>query len=320
MKAALVERYGPPGEVVAVKEVARPEPGEGEVLIAVRAASVNPMDAHFIKGRPYPIRLAFGLRRPKRTRPGSDVAGIVEAVGAGVTRFKPGDAVFGVCAGAIAEHACAAEGKLAPKPDRLSFAEAAALPVAGVSALQGLRDFGRLQSGQSVLVNGASGGVGSFAVQITRAMGATVTGVCSARNAAAARALGAERTIDYAAEDFRDDGTRYDLILDCVGNLWFPTCRRALSADGVLVACGAGAGIGRMIARVLSGLIVSRFGRRKLKLLMAKITPEDLAALAAMEGIVPAIDRTYPLDEAAAAIGYVATGHARAKVIVEVAT
>ncbi|MEA3065494.1 MAG: hypothetical protein QOJ27_1946, partial [Sphingomonadales bacterium] len=220
MRAAVYRRYGPP-EVVRIEEIARPVPGDGEVLVAVRAASVNPFDRHYMRGRPRIVRLGFGLRRPKLTRPGADLAGTVEAVGRGVTRFRPGDAVFGTARGAFADFVCAAEAKLAIKPAALSFEQAAALPVAGLTALQGLRDHGRLQAGQKVLIVGAGGGIGTFAVQIAKAMGADVTGVCSAGKVELVRSIGADRAIDYRREDAARGGELYDLILDLAADRSF---------------------------------------------------------------------------------------------------
>ena len=323
MRAAVCRRYGPP-DVVGIEEVEAPVPGEGEVLIAVRAASINPMDSHLIKGRPAIVRLFFGLRRPRRSRPGADVAGVVEAVGAGVTRFEPGDAVFGVCRGALAERACAAELRLAAKPANVSYAQAAAVPVAGFTALQGLRKAG-LASGHKLLVNGAAGGVGSFAVQIAKAMGAEVTGVCSARNLDLVRGIGADHVIDYGREDFTRGAARYDLILDLITNHSFASLRRALVPGGKIVTAGGpgfdGLGVGRWATRIVGGLVESRFTREKLIPLSAKVDGDDLALLAEMMEagrITPLIESCYSLDESAAAIREVAEGHARGKVVVMV--
>lgn len=324
MKAAVHRRYGPP-EVIRIEEAEAPVPGEGEVLIAVRAASVNPMDSHLMKGKPVIARLAFGLTAPKHSRPGVDVAGVVEAVGPGVTRFGPGDAVFGVCRGALAELACAKEAKLAVKPAGISFAQAAAMPVAGVTALQGLRDKARVEAGQKVLINGAAGGVGSFAVQIAKAFDAEVTGVCSARNLDLVRSIGADRAVDYGREDFTRGAERYDLIFDLVTNHKFSAMRRVLAPGGLVVTAGGmgfdGLGAGRWAARLAAGLLASRFTREKLVLLAARMTAEDLAVLATMmeEGkVTPVIESCYTLYESAAAIREVAQGHARGKVVVQV--
>lgn len=320
MKAALYRRYGPP-EVIRIEEVEPPVPGEGEVLVAVRAVSINPMDLHLMKGRPLLARLAFGLTRPKRTRPGVDMAGVVEAVGPGATRFRPGDQVFGSCRGALAELATAAETRLAIKPPSVSFAAAAAIPVAGCTALQGLRKAG-VAAGQRVLVNGAAGGVGSFAVQLAKAFGAEVTGVSSARNLDLVRAIGADRALAYDKEDFTRGTERYDLIFDVVSNHGFSALRRALAPGGtVLVAGFAGLGAGRAATRLAGGMLRSRFTSEHMALLAARIDADDLAFLAGLVEagkVTPPIESCYGLDDAAAAVGDVASGHARGKVIVEV--
>jgi NADPH:quinone reductase-like Zn-dependent oxidoreductase len=325
VKAAVFRRYGSPSDVVRIEEVDDPVPGDGEVLIAVRAASVNPMDAHLMRGKPALARLAFGWRRPKRTRPGVDVAGLVEAVGPGVTRFRPGDAVFGSCRGAIAERACATESWLALKPANISVTQAAAAPVAGVTALQGLRDKARLRAGQSILINGAAGGVGTFAVQIAKAFGAEVTAVCSARNLDLVRTIGADRAVDYGKEDFTRGEARYDLIFDLVSTHGFSAMRRVLAPGGMVLAAGGpgvgGLGVGRWAARLIGGLLAARFTSAKLVLLMAKLRGEDLAVLAEMMEtgqVTPVVERCYSLREAAAAIEEVAQGHARGKVVVVV--
>lgn len=328
MKAAVYHRYGPPEAVVAIEEVAAPVPGDDEVLIRVRAAAVNPLDSHFMAGKPAIVRLASGLTRPRRTRPGVDVAGTVEAVGSGVTRFKPGDVVFGACRGAFAELACGPERGLAVKPDALSFEQAAALPVAGLTALQGLRDHGRLAAGQRVLITGAAGGIGSFAVQIAKVLGAEVTAVCSVRGQDLVRALGADRTIDREKEDFTLSGERWDLIFDLVQSRGFGGCRRVLAPEGILVAAGV-LTVGpprlgpmmRWAGRLLSGLVRSRFGRRKLTTFIAKLNADDLAELAELVAtgkLSAEIDRRYPLEQAGAAIRHVQQGRARGKVIVTV--
>jgi NADPH:quinone reductase-like Zn-dependent oxidoreductase len=328
MKAAVCERYGG-AEAIAIREVEKPVPGEGQVLIRIRASSVNPMDSHLIRGKPYIARLALGLRRPKHNRPGVDVAGEVEAVGAGVTRFRPGDAVFGSCRGAFAEYGCTRESALAAIPAGLSFEQAAAIPVAGLTALQALRDYGRLQPGQKVLVNGAAGGIGTFAVQLAKSFGAEVTGVCGAGSADLVRSLGADRAIDYGKEDFSRGGARYDLILDLVQDRGFRRLRRVLTPEGIVVAGGILGARGpsfwwmaRWGMRALAGLLLSRFGTRKFAFFVAKLRPEDLAELAALAAagqVTPVIDRRYSLDRAAEAIGYHLQGHAHGKVIVAMA-
>ncbi len=235
MKAAVYTRYGPP-DVVQITEVEKPVPKEDEVLLQVRAASVNPLDWRLMRGVPPIFRMLFRLRAPSSTQPGRlgrDVAGRVESVGRKVTQFKAGDEVFGVCPGAFAEYASASEAKLAMKPAIVTFEQAASVPVAGLTTLQGLRDKGHIQPGQKVLINGAAGGVGTFAVQIAKSFGAEVTGVCSTRNVDMVRSTGADRVMDYTREDFTKSGQRYDLILDCVGNHSLAACRRALSPKGV---------------------------------------------------------------------------------------
>jgi NADPH:quinone reductase-like Zn-dependent oxidoreductase len=325
MKAAVCRRYGPPEAVVRIEEVERPVPGDGEVLIAIRAASVNPLDVGFIRGTPWLLRLAVGLTGPKRSRPGVDVAGTVEAVGAGVTRFRPGDAVFGLCRGAFAEFGCARESALAAKPAGLSFAEAAAVPLAGLTALQGLRDAGRIRAGQKVLVTGAAGGIGTFAVQLAKAFGGEVTAACATSGLDLARSLGADRAIDRGKEDFTRGGERWDLIFDLVQKRGFRAGRRALAGNGILVAGGilgvapSFVGMARWGGRALAGMLISRFGDRKLAVFVTRPGAEDLAVLAGLietGQVRPVIDRRYTLAETAAAIRHVQEGHARGKVII----
>jgi NADPH:quinone reductase-like Zn-dependent oxidoreductase len=321
VRAAIYRSYGPPERVVRIEEVDAPAPGEGEVLVAVRAVSINPLDVHLMKGQPLVARLAFGLFKPKLGRPGVDLAGIVEAVGAGVTRFRPGDAVFGVSRAALAELACTTEKRLAAKPACVSFAQAAAVPIAGFTALQGLRK-AQVAAGQAVLINGAAGGVGSFAVQIAKSLGAEVTAVCSARNLDLVRSIGADHAIAYDREDFTRGAARYDLIFDLVTNHGFSSLRRVLTPGGMVVAGGLGGqGTGRWAARLFGGLLAARFTRERMALLMAKGNAEDLQTLADMMAagtLTPAIESCYRLEAAAAAIGEVGTGHARGKVVVEV--
>lgn len=324
MRAAVYRRYGPP-EVVRVEEVETPVPGEGEVLIAVRAAAVNPLDIGFIRGTPRLLRLAVGLRAPKRTRPGVDVAGVVEAIGGGVTRFAPGDAVFGLCPGAFAEYACGAETALAAKPAGLPFEQAAAVPLAGLTALQGLRDVGRIRAGQRVLITGAAGGIGTFAVQLAKAFGAEVTAVCGPSGLDLVRSLGADRAIDRTKEDFTRGGETWDLVFDLVQDRGFRASRRALARDGILVSGGllgvapSFAGMARWGGRVLAGMLISRFGRRKLALFVTKRSAADLALLAGLietGKVTPVIDRRYTLDETAAAIRHLGEGRARGKIVI----
>jgi NADPH:quinone reductase-like Zn-dependent oxidoreductase len=316
MKAAVYGRYGPP-DVIEVRDVEKPVPGDDDVLIAIRAASVNTLDWRLTRGSPRFLRLMIGWHRPKDTRLGRDVAGRVESVGRNVTRFKPGDEVFGVCAGAFAEYACAREGKLAIKPAGVSFEAAAALPVAASTALQGLRDRGRLRQGDRVAVEGASGGVGTFAVQLARALGAEVTAVCSPRNAESAASMGAAHVVDYTREDFTRSGRRYDLILGANAHHSIFDYRRALSENGRFVLCGGG-GI-PMTQAVILGPLLSRMGSRKVGAVMAKIDEKELAFLAQLvaEGkVVPVIERTYPLTGVPDAVRYLEQGHARGKLVI----
>ena len=322
MKAIVYTQYGPP-EVLRLEDVPKPEPGDREVLIEIRAASVNPIDWHFMRGTPYVMRLGSGLRSPAVTRLGIDVAGRIEAVGAKVTRLRPGDEVFGSCRGAFAQFACAPERGLVRKPANLTFEQAAAAPVAALSALQGLRDRGRVEKGQKVLVNGAAGGVGTFAVQIAREFGAEVTGVCSARNVDGVRSIGASHVLDYAREDFTESGRRYDVILDTVGNHSLSACRRALGPDGILVLVGGSAGGAWLgpLPGAIRAAVVSRFTRQKFRPFMAHVNAADLAILAELMGggkVSPVIDRSYPLEEVPAAIRYLEAGHARGKVVISI--
>ena len=324
MNAVVCDRYGAP-EALRLADVPMPAPREGGILIRVRAASLNALDWHLIKGRPPIARLFLGLRRPKMNRPGHDVAGSVESVGPGVTRFKPGDEVFGACRGSLAEFACARERALALKPAGVPFEDAAAAPVAGLTALQGLRDHGRIQPGQRVLINGAAGGVGTFAVQIAKALGAEVTGVCGPRNVETVRAIGADRVIDYTREDFTRGAARYDLIFDLVANHSFPSCRRVLAPRGVFIPAGSGGSDGhallRRMGRTAMGALASRFTRQKVLLFIARLGPRDLDALGellASGKVKPVIDHRFRLSEAGQAMRRLATGHACGKVVVVV--
>jgi NADPH:quinone reductase-like Zn-dependent oxidoreductase len=323
MKAASYTRFGP-ASVVEVCDVERPAPGADEVLIRVHAASVNPLDWRLIRGASGIVRLLFRLNAPtvaRPGRPGRDVAGRVEAVGAGVTRFAPGDEVFGTCRGAFAEYACAAESALTPMPPGVTFEQAASVPVAGLTALQGLRDKGRIAPGRSVLVNGAAGGVGTFAVQIARSFGAEVTGVCSARNVDLVRSLGADRVVDYVSEDVTAGDRRFDLILDCVGNLSLSAYRRLLNPRGIAVIVGAPKDPGPFLARALAAPVLSALGSRTLVTFIARMRKDDLAAMAdliATGRVKPVIDRRYPLAEASDALAYLEEGHARGKVVIVV--
>jgi NADPH:quinone reductase-like Zn-dependent oxidoreductase len=320
MKAAVYHRYGPP-DVVQIEDVEKPVPQDNEVLIKVRAASVNPLDAGLMKGKPHSFRIFFGLRTPRLTRPGVDVAGHVEAVGKNVTEFKPGDEVFGSCRGAFAEYACTPEGKLAMKPDNVTFEEAASVPVAAFTALQGLRDKGHIQPGQKVLINGAAGGVGTFAVQIAKSFGAQVTGVCSTRNVEMVRSISADQVIDYTQEDFTESGQRYDLIFDTYMNHSLSACRRVLSPKGRYIMVGGPARrwmIG-ILAPVIKALVLSRFVSQKFMVFIARSSKEDLNTmrdLMAAGKVRPVIDKRYGLSEVPQAIRYLEERHARGKVVI----
>lgn len=323
MKAIVFCNYGSP-EVLKCAEVEKPSAGDDEVLIRVRAASVNPYDWHVMRGTPYFIRIVSGLRKPKITRPGVDVAGQVEAVGRNVTEFKPGDDVFGTCRGAFAEYACSSESTLVRKPDNVTFEQAAAVPIAAFTALQGLRDKGQIQAGRKVLINGAAGGVGTFAVQIAKSFGAEVTGVCSTRNVDMVRSIGADRVIDYTQEDFTKSRQRYDLILDCVGNHTLLACRRVLNPKGIYIGVGGPSGrwmIGAL-ARGIAAAVMSWFVSQKLAMVLAKASKQDLAIMHELMKagkVTPVIDRRYRLSEVPEAILYLEQGHARGKVLIVMA-
>jgi NADPH:quinone reductase-like Zn-dependent oxidoreductase len=320
MKAIVHAEYGPP-EVLQFAEAARPTPRDDEVLIRIRAASVNPLDWHFLRGTPYVVRIQAGLRRPKDTRLGFDLAGVVAAVGKNATQFQPNDEVFGACKGAFAEYGCASKTALVLKPANVTFEQAAAVPVAALTALQGLRDKGRIQPGQRVLINGASGGVGTFAVQMAKWFGAEVTGVCSTRNVDLVRSIGADHVLDYTQEDFTKSGQRYDLIFDSVGNHPLSDSRRALTAEGTLVLVG-GQNKGRWLGpltRVLKAAVLSRFVSQKLRPFLAQVSKDDLIAIRRLleaGKVTPVIDRIYPLSDVPEAIRYLEAGHARGKVVI----
>lgn len=322
MKAVFGRRYGPP-DVLQIEEVEKPAPTEDRVLVEILSASVNPADWHGMKGGI--ARLFGGLRRPKDPRVGTDIAGRVEAVGSKVTRFKPGDEVFGACPGGFADYGSAREDRLALKPPNRSFEEAASVPIAGTTALQGLRDKGQIKPGQKVLINGASGGVGTFAVQIAKSFGAEVTGVCSTRNLESARSLGADHVIDYTREDFTRNGQQYDLIYDIVGNHSISAYKRALKPNGICVIAGTGfpsLSIPRLLGFLILGPLRSKIGNKKVGFMgVAKINPKDLdylSDLIAKGRVVPVIDRRYPFLETAEAMRYLGTGHARGKVVITV--
>jgi NADPH:quinone reductase-like Zn-dependent oxidoreductase len=325
MKAIVYREYGL-ADVLRYEVTEKPLPNDNQVLIKVRASSVNPLDWHSMRGTPYLIRLGeTGLGKPVDPRMGVDVAGEVEAVGKNVIRFKPGDAVFGASGGAFAEYAVASQRRVALKPASLTFEQAAAVPVAALTALQGLRDTGRIKAGQKVLINGASGGVGTFAVQIAKAFGAEVTAVCSTRNVDMVRALGADHVIDYTKEDFAQSAQRYDVVMDNVGNRSLSALRGVATREGIVVLVGGGGPddgrwIGPMV-RPIQALVMSPFVSQEMSMLLADINSEDLLAMNELmeaKKVTPVIDRTYKLSETAEAIRYLEGGRARGKVIVTV--
>ena len=321
MKAIVYSNYGSP-DVLKCEEIEKPVARDDEVLIKVRAAAVNPVDLLF-RGTSYMVRIMTGLRKPKETRIGHDVAGQVEAVGRNVTQFKPGDEVFGTCKGAFAEYVCASESALVLKPDNVTFEQAAAVPIAALTALQGLRlgglgDKGQIQPKQKVLINGASGGVGTFAVQIAKSFGADVTGVCSTRNVDMVRSIGAKQVIDYTREDFTKSDQHYDLILDCVGNHSLLAHRRALNPNGVSVVAGA-KGLWDFLTRALTAPVLSRLVSQKFVTFIAKLNKKDLTMmreLMATGKVTPVIDRRYSLSEVPEAIRYLEKRHARGKLVI----
>ena len=320
MKAIVHTQYGPP-EVLQFTEVEKPTPKDNEVLIKLYAASVNPLDLFNMRGAPL-IRLIPGLRTPKHQVLGCDIAGRVEAVGVLVKQFQPGDEVFGVtgfAGGGFAEYACVIEDKLALKPANSSFEDAAAVPIAAITALQGLRDKGRIQPGHKVLVDGASGGVGTFAVQIAKSFGAEVTAVCSTRNVDTARSIGADHVIDYTREDFTLSGQRYDMILGANAHHSIFDYRRALSQDGIYVI--AGGALPQIIQGMLLAPLLSRIGSKKTCFFIANINQKDLVFLKDLletGKVVPVIDRRYPLSDAAEALRHLEERHARGKIVLTV--
>jgi NADPH:quinone reductase-like Zn-dependent oxidoreductase len=324
MKAIVQDTYGA-ADVLELRDIDKPVVGDDEVLVRVHAAGVDPGVWHLMTGLPYLVRvMGYGLRTPKTRVRGRDVAGRVEAVGKNVTRFHRGDEVFGICDGSFAEYTSARADKLAPKPVNLTSEQAAAVPISGVTALQGLRDAGKVQPGQQVLVIGAAGGVGSFAVQLAKAFGAEVTGVCSTTKLDLVRSIGADQVIDYAREDFADGVQRYDLIVDTAGNRSLRHLRRALTPRGTLVIVG-GEGGGRWLGgfdrQILRAPVLSRFVRQRLRPFISKERSEDLVVLKELieaGKLTPIIDRTYPLAEAPEAIRYLEQGHARGKVVITV--
>jgi NADPH:quinone reductase-like Zn-dependent oxidoreductase len=322
MKAIVQDEYGSP-DVLELRDIDKPQIGDDEVLLRVHAAGVDRSVWHIMTGLPYLMRIGgYGLRAPKNPVLGMEVAGVVEAVGKNVTRLQPGDEVFGIGKGSYAEYTRALEDKLAPKPANLTFEQAAAVAISGSAALQGLRDHGRIQPGQKVLIIGASGGVGTFAVQIAKALGAHVTGVCSTKKVEMVRSIGADHVIDYTREDFAEGDQRYDLILDIGGNSSLSRLRRALTPEGTLVIVG-GEGGGRWfggIDRQLRGML-SRSGGQKLRTFVSTQNHEDMIVLKELiesGKLTPVIDRTYPLSEVPEAIRYLEEGHAQGKVVITV--
>ena len=325
MKAIVYCDYGLANLKLA--DIAKPTPADDQLLVRVHAASVNPYDWHFVEGTPKIMRaMGVGLRKPKDARLGVDFAGTVEAVGKNVTQFKPGDEVFGGKGGAFAEYVCPrADRAVALKPANITFEQAASVNIAGITALQAVRDEGKVQPGQKLLINGASGGVGTFAVQIAKLFGADVTGVCSTRNLDMVRLLGADHVIDYTKEDFAKSGQRYDVILDNVTNHSLSECRRVLTPNGKYVMIGGGGtneqGFFGVLARPLKAMVISPFVSQEMGMMMAELNPKDLTTLGDMMQsgkVKPVIDRTYKLSEVPEAIRYVEEGHARGKVIITV--
>jgi NADPH:quinone reductase-like Zn-dependent oxidoreductase len=328
MKAIVYHEGGRPG-ALKLAEIDRPTPADDEVLIKVCAAAVNPIDAHLL-GSPFLRRILSKLSKRKSTGPGRDVAGVIaegiEAVGRNVTQFKPGDAVFGLCGGAFAEYACVSASALVMKPDKSSFEQAASVPLAGLTALQALRDKGKIQPGQKVLINGAAGGVGTFAVQIGKSFGAEVTGVCSTRNVEMVRSIGADHVVDYTQEDFTKGGQHYDLILDLASNHSFSARRRVLNPKGICIMAGM-VGMSKsassLMTRLITDVLLTRFVSQKFVTFMAKVSKEDLGILRELieaGKITPVIDRCYSLSETPEAVRYLEQGHVRGKVVISIGT
>ena len=321
MKAVMQAEYGPP-DVLKLEDVDTPVPTGSEALVRVRAAGVNWADYSVLTGIPYMVRLGFGIRRPRAGIRGTDVAGVVEAVGSNLTGLEVGDEVFGWCKGAFAEYVCASGSNLVAKPAGIGFEQAAGVPMAGMVALQALRDIGRVQAGQKVLVNGASGGIGSFAVQIAKAMGAEVTGVCSTSNVGFVASLGADRVIDYTNQDFTEEDVVYDFILDIADKHSFAARRRVLATNGTLVPnSGEGGRLVGSLGRIVAARVMSMFTSQSLHPFLSTYERDDLVTLAKMieDGEVePAVGRVYPLDHAADALEYVGRRHGRGKTVITV--
>jgi NADPH:quinone reductase-like Zn-dependent oxidoreductase len=321
MKAVTYCDYGSP-DVLTLEDIEKPVPGDDQVLVKVRAAALNPYDMHFMRGTPYFMRMGAGLRKPKVTRLGVDFSGVVQAVGRNVTRFQPGDEVFGGRQGALAEYVVAREQSLAKKPANISFEQAGGVQIAGLTALQALRDSGKVQPGQKVLINGASGGVGTFAVQIAKWLGAHVTGVSSTRNVELVKSLGADEAIDYTKKNYSEGEQRYDVIVDMVGNHPLAANRRVLTPNGRYVMVGGQKGNWiKPMDRVLAALVLSKFVDQHMGMMMAKMNRDDLALLADLmqQGrVTPVVDRQYTLAQAPDAMRYLEEGHARGKVVITV--
>jgi len=322
MKAIVQYKFGSP-DVLKLEDVEKPTPGDDEVLVRVLASSVNPYDWHVMRGKPYLARAQVGLFKPKDTIQGADMAGQVEAVGADVTEFQPGDEVFSETRRSFAEYVCVRQDRLARKPANVSFEQAAAVPLAGLTALQGLRDKGRVRPGDTVLVNGASGGVGTFAVQIAKSLGAHVTGVTSTKNVDLVLSIGADGAVDYTQEDFTRTTDRYNVILDTIGNHTLSDNRRVMASDATYVAVGKsemGNWVGPL-SMLLGVLLASVVGKQRMVPLLAKVTKEDLEVLSGLleDGhVAPVIDRQYELAQVPDAIRYLEEGHARGKVVISV--
>lgn len=322
MRAIVYDRYGSP-DVVELKEIDPPVPKDDQVLVRVHASSVNPIDWHRLRGQPVFMRASEGLLKPKNTGLGADLAGRVEAVGRDVTLAQPGDEVFGMSIRTLAEYVAVPEEGVVPKPANLTFEQAAAVPLAALTALQGLRDKGGIEAGQKVLVNGAAGGVGTFAVQLAKAFGADVTGVCSTRNVELVRSIGADHVFDYTREDFTRGGDRYDLILDAVANRSLRALGRVLTPDGVVAVAGAAKGRsgGKPVLFVVRAMLTRRFRSQRVVPYLATRKRDDLLLLKELieaGKVTPVIDRTYPLAQVPEAIRYLEEGHARGKVVIAV--